>query len=164
MRGELRLWPYNPETPGLKAGTKLIVTTPQGPQTVVIRASRKTDKCLLVTLQDLRFRDQLDALVNCECAVDRDDLPAPSEDEFFHNDLIGLPVFIAGDPTPIGHVTSFLDLPSVYDVMSVEGPRIDGRLLVMWRQEIVLSVSLTDGIAVSPLETWAPEDFVLRPA
>jgi 16S rRNA processing protein RimM len=161
-RGELRLWPYNPETSGLKPGTKLHVTTPEGTQTVVLRSTRKTDKCLLVTLEDIRFRDQIEALVNCECSVDRHDLPAPADDEFFHHDLVGLPVFVEGDPNPIGHVTSFLDLPSVYDVMSVEGPRIDGRLLVMWRDAIVLKVSLTEGITVAPLDTWAPEDFALR--
>jgi hypothetical protein len=64
----------------------------------------------------------------------------------------------------IGKVTGFLDLPSQYDVMAVEGPRIDGRLLVMWKNDLVLSVSLTEGIVVAPVETWAPADFELKPA
>lgn len=163
-RGEVRLWPFNAHTTGLKVGTRLYVAAADGPREVVLRSSRVTDKCLLVTLEGYRFRDQLEALVNAECQVSRNDLPPPDAEEFYHSDLVGLSVFAAGDEVPIGRITTFLDLPSPYDVMAVEGPRIDGRLLVMWRKEVVLGIDLDRGIDVAPLETWAPEDFELKPA
>ena len=165
-KGEIRLWPFNADTDGLKPGVVVRCQTPDGPRDLTIRACRNTDKCLLVTLEGLRFRDQLDPLTNLEVLVPRDALPQTDDDEFYHADLEGLEVFVTGDGVreSIGRVSGFLDLPSAHDVMAVEGPRIDGRLLVMWRKDVVLSVSLTDGIEVADLSQWAPEDFELKPA
>ncbi len=166
-RGEIRIWPFNADTDGLKPGTVLLCS-PSSDETleVTVRTCRTTDKCLLVTLDGLKFRDQLDPLTNCEIKIDRSALPELSLDEFYHSDIEGLEVFQMNGETRelIGKVTGFLDLPSQYDVMAVEGPRFDGRLLVMWKNDLVLSVSLTDGIVVAPVETWAPADFELKPA
>lgn len=165
-KGEIRLWPFNADTLGLKPGAVVRCDGPDGPRELTIRTCRFADKSMLVSLEGLKFRDQLYPLTNLEVKIAREALPEPDTDEYYHSDLLGLPVYVVDGEAKVevGRVSTFLDLPSVYDVMAVEGPRIDGRLLVLWKEDIVLDVDLNAGIVIAPLAQWAPDDFELKPA
>ena len=167
VKGELRFWPFNPDTELLKKGLKVwVMANPKLgiPEELTISSVRGTDKSIIIRVKELPYRDQIVNLTNMECSVDRDVLPPPSDDEWYQADLIGLSVFsreVTG-LEEIGKITSFVDTPGPFDVMVVEGPRLSSRLLVLWKEEIVESVNLQEGLILAPLETWAPEGLELR--
>jgi 16S rRNA processing protein RimM len=63
---------------------------------------------LLARIHGVADRDAAEALRGTELYVDREALPEPDEDEFYHADLIGLPAVLA-DGTPYGTVRMLHD-------------------------------------------------------
>jgi 16S rRNA processing protein RimM len=62
-----------------------------------------SEDSLIATIEDVRDRSQAEALRGLKLYVERDQLPTPLEEEFYHTDLIGLLVqTLEGDD--IGHV------------------------------------------------------------
>ena len=74
----------------------------------------------LVEIEGVSDRDAAAALTGTTLWVDRDRLPPPDEDAFYHADLIGLPVVLA-DGTPLGTVRALYDF-GAGDVMEVGRP------------------------------------------
>ncbi len=167
VRGELRLWLFNPDTPILDLDLELYVNRDGEWETYVVDYVRQSkEKYAVVGLQDVIDRDHAAELTNLEVSILRSNFEELEDDEFYQADLVGLPVFLESDEgrEQIGKVKGFLDPLSDTDIMAVTGPRIQGRLLVLMTKEIVTGMSLEDGITLAPLETWAPEDFALKPA
>ena len=111
-------------------------------------------------------REDAAELTNIEVFVDRDEFEDLDEGEFYQADLVGLPVRVqtADGHEVIGKVRGFLDPLSDTDIMAVTGPRIQWRLLVLMTKEIVLDMSLEDGVTIAPFDLWAPDDFELKPS
>ena len=63
---------------------------------------------LIVQVAGIGDRDAAQALNGTRLYVSRDRLPAPAEDEFYHADLIGLPV-VAPDGATLGEVRAVHD-------------------------------------------------------
>lgn len=64
---------------------------------------RVSEDSLIATIENVRDRSQAEALRGLKLYVERDQLPLPPEEEFYHMDLIGLLVrTLEGDD--IGHV------------------------------------------------------------
>jgi 16S rRNA processing protein RimM len=167
VRGELRLWLFNPDTPVLDLDLELFVHVDGEWQSYVIDYVRQSnDKYAVVGLQDVVDRDHAAELTNLEVSIRRSEFEELDEEEFYQADLIGLPVYLESEDgrEHIGKVKGFLDPLSDTDIMAVTGPRIQGRLLVLMTKEIVTGMSLEEGVTLAPLETWAPEDFQLKPA
>lgn len=80
--------------PFLDAAGKVILTP--------IR-SRPVKKMLAVMCEEVKTREQAEALKSTKLYGRRSDLPMPAEDEYYYSDLIGLPVELA-DGTPKGKV------------------------------------------------------------
>lgn len=76
----------------------------------------------LAEIAGVSDRDAAAALAGTTLWVDRDRLPPPDEDEdeFYHADLIGLPVVLA-DGTPLGTVRALYDF-GAGDVMEIARP------------------------------------------
>ena len=76
-----------------------------------ILASRQTPKGFLVDLEGISDRDLAASLRGSELTLDRDELDAPDEEEFYVGDLVGLEVY---DETGsyIGSVPEILDTPA----------------------------------------------------
>jgi 16S rRNA processing protein RimM len=76
-----------------------------GSKTFTITRAKATAKGVLACLMGVADRTAAEALKGVELYVDRDRLPPPAKDEFYHADLIGL---LAVDPEgqPIGRIAA----------------------------------------------------------
>jgi 16S rRNA processing protein RimM len=73
-----------------------------------ILASRQTPKGFLVDLEGIGDRDLAASLRGSELTVDREELDAPDEEEFYVGDLVGLEVYDEAG-TRIGSVSDVLE-------------------------------------------------------
>ena len=76
-----------------------------------ILASRQTPKGFLVDLEGVGDRDLAASLRGSELILDREELDAPDEEEFYVGDLVGLEVY-DGVGTRIGRVADVLETPA----------------------------------------------------
>jgi 16S rRNA processing protein RimM len=75
-----------------------------------IRAARETPKGFLVDLEGITSREEAARLRGTELLLDREELDAPEEDEFYVGDLIGLTAYDA-EGNNIGDVVDVLETP-----------------------------------------------------
>lgn len=102
--------------------------------------ARLHGRYLVAHLEGLADRDRAEALVGCEVAVGRDELPPPGEDEYYWDDLIGLSVVnLAGDS--LGRVAGLLET-GAHDVLRVENGR---ERLIPFVGAVVREVDLAAG-------------------
>ena len=91
IRGEVRVKPYGLDPMALADYGPL--ETDDG-RTFEIEALRPQKHMLIVRFKGIRDRNAAEALTRTKLYVAREKLPAPDdEDDFYHADLIGLPVF-----------------------------------------------------------------------
>ena len=92
------------------------------------------DDMLVVRFQGVADRNAAEALNRTRLYVDRSVLPAPAEEEFYHTDLIGLPV-VSTTGEALGRVIA-VENYGAGDVIEIERP--DGkRFMVPMRVEAV---------------------------
>ena len=101
VKGEVKIKPFteNPKDcmtfgPFLDAQGKVILTPVR---------SRPVKKFLAVVCEEVKTREQAEALKSTKLYAPRTALPEPDEDEFYYSDLIGLAVELT-DGTPKGKV------------------------------------------------------------
>lgn len=86
---------------------------------------------------EIASRDEAEALRGTLLSVDRADLPALAEGEFYHSDLIGLPA-VAPDGAAVGTVVAVENF-GAGDILEIEKP--DGkRFMLPFRPEAVPEV------------------------
>lgn len=113
---------------------------------------------LLARIEGVADRNAAEALRGVELHVERDRLPAPDADEFYHADLIGLSAR-SKDGSEIGAVTALYDY-GAGDMIEIRtaGGRVE---LLPFTKSVVPEVDLEHGFVVidPPSETYArPED------
>jgi 16S rRNA processing protein RimM len=91
---------------------------------------------LVAKLAGIDDRDQARELAGADIAVDRSQLPALAEDEYYWNDLIGLGV-VTRDGKELGRVSGLMQT-GTNDVLVVSGER--ERLIPFIREQVVLAV------------------------
>ena len=91
---------------------------------------------LVAKLAGIDDRDQARELSGADIAVDRSQLPALAEDEYYWNDLIGLGV-VTRDGKELGRVSGLMQT-GTNDVLVVSGER--ERLIPFIREQVVLAV------------------------
>ena len=92
IRGRVLIAPYDEESTGLAKVGQVWLAKDGAERTFVIERAERANLGWLVALRGVTDRNAADALRGSEVWADRADLPAPSEDEVFAVDLIGLPV------------------------------------------------------------------------
>jgi 16S rRNA processing protein RimM len=142
LRGESSLRPYNGDGADLaQAELPLGVRLVQGdvPREIALVAVRAAGQSLLVRFEGVEDRDQAALLTNGELWIPRDCLPAPADDEFYVDDLIGCEVVdVAGQVR--GTVRNAF-WNGAQDVLTVEAPGGE-ELLVPAVSEFIRSVDL----------------------
>jgi 16S rRNA processing protein RimM len=113
---------------------------------------------LIARIDGVRDRNAAEALRGVELYVDRDALPEAEEDEFYHADLVGLPVRKA-DGSAFGTVLALYDFGAgdMIEIRCVDG----GSKILPFNAEVVPVVDLENGFLVvePPSETYVrPED------
>lgn len=96
---------------------------------------------LLAKLAGIDDRERARDLVGTDIAVDRSQLPALAQDEYYWNDLIGLGV-VTRDGEQLGRVSGLMQT-GTNDVLVVSGER--ERLIPFIREQVVLAVDAEAG-------------------
>lgn len=90
VRGELRLKPFTGDPADIAAYGP--VSLEDGSRVFVITLTRAVKGGYAARLSGVTTREQAEALRGARLYVDRDRLPAPDADEFYHADLLGMTV------------------------------------------------------------------------
>ena len=130
VRGAVRVHLHDPDSAALEPGRR--VTLRREGRAPTAHEVRQADPVpgkpgrLRVTLTGVADRDQAEALRGCELLVDREELPALADDEFYLADAIGLPVVREHDGRALGTIVG-LTSNGVQDLFEVEHRGVDGR-------------------------------------
>ncbi len=118
VRGEVRLKSFCAEPADLAGYVPL--TTPDGRIFREVRITGQTQGSLTARIDGISSKEEADALRGTPLLAERARLPALPEDEFYHADLIGLPVQDPGGQ-PIGTVRAVLN-HGAGDILEVARP------------------------------------------
>lgn len=154
VRGEVRLKSFCAEPAAITGYAPLY--TAEGRAFAVVRVTGQAPGALTARLDGVSTREQADALRGVELYADRARLPPLPPDEFYHADLIGLPVQDPGG-APLGVVRAVLN-HGAGDILEVAGLK-EGRaavLLIPFTQAAVPLVDLAARrVVVDPPEEGA---------
>lgn len=102
-------------------------------------------------------KEEWDALRGCLVHVSRDRLPEADEDEFYFEDLIGMPVYTVGDE-PEGRVRAVQNFGSD-DLLEIEIPGAPATVYVPFTRADVPVIDMAAGRIIIPeLALWANPD------
>ncbi len=121
-----------------------------------ILASRQTPKGFLVDLEGIGDRDLAASLRGSELTLDRDELDAPDEEEFYVGDLVGLEVYDEAG-TRIGSVADVLETPAHEILLIRDDKEEPAEQYVPFTHEHVPTVDPEGGRVVVNLPEGAPE-------
>lgn len=88
VRGEVRLWTFTQDP--LAVASYGPLETSDGARHFAIKRIRAAKTHLVATLDGISTRGAAEQLNGVELFISREKLPAPTDDEFYHADLIGL--------------------------------------------------------------------------
>lgn len=166
VRGEIRLFLFNPESQTLVSGLDAYVRHEgRSAVPVEIEKARYAAKFVIVKFAGIDDRDEVDKFKHAHLEVSYEDLPELDEEAFYYVELVGSPVYVAAeeygdiddDAEPIGEVDRFFET-GANDVLVVN--RDGDQLLVPMVEHAVSLLDLERSLVIlQPLETWtAPED------
>ena len=89
-----------------------------------ILVARETPKGFLVDLEGVGDRDLAASLRGAELLLDREELDAPNEEEFYVGDLVGLSAY-DGAGTYIGKVADLFETPAHEVLVVRDGPAVE---------------------------------------
>ncbi len=118
VRGEVRLKSFCAEPADIAGYVPL--STPDGRVFRSLTVTGQTQGALIARIEGIASKEEADALRGTPLLVERSRLPALPEDEYYHADLIGLPVQDAGG-TPLGTVRAILN-HGAGDILEVARP------------------------------------------
>jgi 16S rRNA processing protein RimM len=107
-----------------------------------ILASRQTPKGFLVDLEGVDSRDLAASLRGSELVLDREELDAPDEEEFYVGDLVGLEVYDYTG-TYIGSVVDILDTPA-HEIILVQNDGAATEQYIPFSREHVRTIDLEE--------------------
>ena len=126
--------------------------TEDGARSFKLRITRPVKEGLAVRLSGVATREEAEALRGTRLYADRARLPSLPDDEFYHADLIGLPVYDTGG-VQVGRVQSVHD-HGAGDVLEIALPPAAGHgksVLIPFTRAVVPTVDLTAGRIVADL-------------
>ncbi len=121
VRGEIRVHVFNPDSTLLEelAEVFLIGKKDEEPALVEIRSARRGPKALIMRLEGVSSREDVEALRGYTLCIPRAALPDLEDGDYYHADLIGLEAFEGTES--IGRVVDVLDYPSA-ECLKIERP------------------------------------------
>lgn len=119
-------------------------------------SARPAKTHFVVTPATKRQKEDWDALKSTRLHIPRAALPAPDEDEFYIDDLVGLDVFTGGD-APMGRIKAVVN-HGASDLIEIQ-PKGAGKIVIVpFTLEDVPIIDLENGrIVVAHFEIWADE-------
>jgi 16S rRNA processing protein RimM len=146
VRGAVKLWTFTEDPLAVKRYGPLV--TKDGTRQFEVTHVREAKGHLVATLKGIATREEAERLNGLELYVAREKLPATSEDEYYHADLIGLAaVDAAGEP--LGRVIAIHNF-GAGDIIEIAPP--DGAtMLLPFTHAVVPTVDLEGGRVVIEL-------------
>ena len=150
IRGELRVTAYAGEATALLVVRSVRAQAADGSvETLRISRARFSGKKLLLACAGLTDINQVQHLVGRELLVSREQLPAPDDDEYYWQDLIGLRV-LTSDGRELGRLCDIMETGS-NDVYVVR--ENDREYLIPALADVVVQIDLKNGcMTIDPLE------------
>lgn len=138
VRGEVRLWPFTTDPMALSEYG--VLQSEDGAREFEIETLRPAKDHLVARLRGIADREAAERLNNVKLYVPRARLPAPDTDEYYHADLIGLPVFDTSNQQ-LGTVAAVHNF-GAGDLLEVQRAA-GGSVLLTFTQAVVLVVDVT---------------------
>lgn len=139
VRGEVRLKSFCAEPAAIASYGPL--WSEDGARSFILTLGPAVAQGFSARLSGVGTKEQADALRGVRLFVDRDRLPAPEDDEFYHADLIGLEVVDTGGKV-LGRIKAILN-HGASDLLEVTAPGQTGALLIPFTLAVVPTVDLT---------------------
>lgn len=141
IRGEVRVKPFTEDPSSLEAYDPLYTADGRVLRITALRAARDV---AIVRFEGVTDRNAAEALTGESLFVDRSALPEELEDEeFYHADLIGLPVFDETDEE-VGKVVAIHNFGAgdILEIRPVSGPTV----MIPFTGEAVPEVDIGEGL------------------
>ena len=146
VRGAVKLWTFTEDPLAVTRYGQLM--TKDGARQFEVTHVREAKGHLVATLKDIATREEAERLNGVELYVAREKLPATSEDEYYHTDLIGLAaVNAAGEP--LGRVIAIHNF-GAGDIIEIAPPN-GATMLLPFSNAVVPTVDLEGGRVVIEL-------------
>ena len=143
LRGEIRFWAHNPDSPLLKKGRVALVGRSQDELTeMVVNRVRRDRKGLFIGFESCQDRTSAEGLTGNKWFQSRASFESLRDDELYIADLIGLSV-VSTDDQDIGTVLDVMEVgPNLLLLVKMEHREI----MVPYVDEFVERVSLEEGV------------------
>ena len=145
VQGEVRLKSFTADPEAIADYAPL--ATEDGSQSFEVQITRAIPQGFAARLSGIRSKEDADALKGTRLFAPRDRLPSLPDDEYYHADLIGLPVFDTGG-AEIGRVREVLN-HGASDILELQVPGQSATLLLPFTQAAVPTVDLVAGRIVA---------------
>jgi len=157
VRGAVKLWTFTEDPLAVNRYGPLL--TEDGARQFELTSARAAKGHLVATLKGIASREDAERLNGIELYVPRDRLPATTNDEYYHADLIGLQAVTAASQ-PLGRVVAIHNF-GAGDIIEI-APSHGATMLLPFTNAVVPTVDLAGGHVVIELpeeiEGEAPED------
>ena len=146
VRGAVKLWTFTEDPLAVTRYGQLM--TKDGARQFEVTHVREAKGHLVATLKGIATREEAERLNGVELYVAREKLPATSEDEYYHADLVGLAaVNAAGEP--LGRVIAIYNF-GAGDIIEIAPPN-GTTMLLPFSNAVVPTVDLEGGRVVIEL-------------
>ena len=145
VKGEVRLKSFCADPAAIAEYTPLYAEDGRRFATVVITGA--ASNALTARIDGGATKEEADALKGTELYAERDQLPSLPDDEFYHADLIGLPVYDAGGQL-LGKVKAVLN-HGASDLLEIHIPGAKSTVLLPFTNAAVPTVNLAAGRIVA---------------
>lgn len=154
VRGDVRVKSFTADPQGVFDYAPFL--SESGETMIEPKRARPAKDHFIVSPQQVRQKEEWDALKGTKLFVPRAILPEPDDNEFYINDLVGLDVFTGGEEA-IGRVKAVLN-HGAGDLIEVQRKSAGKPVLIPFTLEDVPVVDLEQRrIVISSFETWADE-------
>ncbi len=159
VKGEVTLWPENPESDNVKALKEVIIAPPtaagnSGGESCQVLAVKKVGTHYAASLAGVTSREAAALLTGKHLWADLDSLSPCGEDEFYLNDIMG---FLLKDSTTgqtIGPISAIADYPQG-PYLVVQKAAAGGEIEIPWQVAYLVEISFEKHEVVLAL----PEGF-----
>ena len=154
VQGEVRLKSFCAKPEALADYVPL--STEDGRVFAEIILTGQTKGALIARVDGITTKEAADALKGTTLYAERNKLPDLGDDEYYHADLIGLPVHDAGGAL-LGHVKAVFD-HGAGDLLEIQGPGLRNSVLLPFTRDAVPTVDMAAGrIVADPPPGLFPE-------
>ena len=145
VKGEVRLKSFCTEPEDIATYGPLWLE--DGARSFTVKLTRPVTGGLGARLSGIATKEEGDALKGATLWADRDRLPALPDDEFYHTDLIGLPVYDAGGVL-LGKVRAVQNF-GAGDILEIFAPGRKTTLMLPFTRAVVPTVDIKAGRIVA---------------